>query len=83
MALGAGVWTPGFAGAKNGEKENDEKSIAPVVVRQNVLASQPLDSLYRIKGKPIDEFESKNPSGDTMVARAAEYFPNPPARLTT
>jgi hypothetical protein len=33
LTLGAGVWTPGFAGArKNGEKENEEKSIAPVPI---------------------------------------------------
>jgi len=33
LALGAGVWTPGFAGVrKNGEKENEEKSIAPVPI---------------------------------------------------
>jgi hypothetical protein len=33
-----------------------------------------------INGKPLDEFESTNPSGDTMVTRAAEYFPNPPGQ---
>jgi len=32
LALGAGIWTPGFAGAReNGEKEKD-KSIAPVPI---------------------------------------------------
>src|SRR5215471_19041452 len=33
LTLGAGVWTPGFAAArKNGEKENEENSIAPVPI---------------------------------------------------
>src|SRR5260370_32008022 len=51
-ALGAGIWTPKFAEAKeNGEKEREEKSIAPLPIRG---ASPPLGGIFHVFGPTPD-----------------------------
>jgi hypothetical protein len=79
------VTTGGGVAPIHGVKTPPEEITQKVVSIENFVSvsvtgkTAHFQAIY-INGKPLDEFEPKNPSGDTMVARAAEYFPNPPGQ---
>ena len=77
--------TTGGGGAPLHDVKTPPKEITQKIASKNFVSVSVTGKTAHFQaidtnGKPLDEFESRNPSGDTMVTRAAEYFPNPPGQ---